>query len=219
MFYRKKKDNTPQATTPVQKLLTYGLVLFMAYVLFKESKDEVKLVIPPSTVAVKNLTSGTEQKIKVNGNILELKIPASEKETTLQINVSNLIEASKAKAESSKPRFRPERESDLPNLIETESVRVKNKFFVTINLNEGWQIDEKVSTNLRLFKDKEFVEQFNRDDVKKGIQLKLEDGEYLLQGSIYYHVQGSDSASLVASINQIINVDSQSKLDEIKLSF
>jgi hypothetical protein len=75
-----KIDKTKRATTPVQKILTYGLIFFMAYTFFTESKREAEQTKLPTDkiIRVTNVVTGEVEEFNPNMKKISLSIKAGD---------------------------------------------------------------------------------------------------------------------------------------------
>ena len=136
----------------------------------------------------------------------------------LKIEGDKLVEF---KIREKQAEAKPEKADDLPNLIKSDAIEVsKNALSLGLKFKPNWKINELAPTYLRLFHKQKLVSEFDKTALMQRIQLgKLENGEYLLQGTVYYCEGKQGSECLLSSINQKITVSAKSKLDEIIISF
>jgi thiol-disulfide isomerase/thioredoxin len=102
----------------------------------------------------------------------------------------------------------PQFATDLPNLEKTEPMNVAESATVSLELKEGWHINDEAPSNLTLFDvKKKAVKSFGIAEIKtRHLALsKLTPGKYYLQGTLYYCEDKAGSQCLIKSFDVELN--------------
>jgi sugar lactone lactonase YvrE len=94
-------------------------------------------------------------------------------------------------------------EKFLPNTeITGEQTLAKGEGGIMLSLQEGWKINEKAPSYLALFKNDELVKSWMLDEVAtKQVNASLDEGEYRLQGTLYYCEDKDGAVCLIKSVD------------------
>lgn len=110
---------------------------------------------------------------------------------------------------------------NLPNLVDSKPITINNMPKIVISLPENWKINELAPSFLNIYKDNKLVESLPYEMLKdlNTVTKELENGEYLMQGTIYYCADEVNAICLLASVNKKLKVEAKSESGEIKLLF